>query len=64
MAHMCGSPDDPCAGSIVASFIADPTTEPDSGCIAETVLFPVRAARGSMTQAIVAYGCKAIHNME
>ena len=33
-------PDDPCAGSIVASFIADLTTEPDSSCIAETVLFP------------------------
>jgi CubicO group peptidase (beta-lactamase class C family)/pimeloyl-ACP methyl ester carboxylesterase len=32
--------DDPCAESIVASFIADPTTEPDSSCIAETVLYP------------------------
>ncbi len=32
--------DDPCADSIVASFIADPTTEPDSSCIAEALPLP------------------------
>ena len=28
---------DPCAESIVASFLADPTTEPDSSCIDEAL---------------------------